>query len=302
LKILVFIKDVPDVRIPIEYQETTGRLRQDWVVTMLNPPDRTALETALKIKADIPESQITVIHLGPIAGDRFIRESLALGCDEGLRIWDEELDSIQPRTKALIFSRVARILDFDLIFAGTKSQDTANGQTGIFLASYLRIPCVTSVTALEIRAKERIAVTTKRLAQGYHALIESPFPFVVAMDTLQEQRWDPSLAALLETVTKEIPCFDLAQLGIPRQLVERTDGDLTFSPLRFPKSKLRFIPAPDSSLPAFMRIRKLVEGTVKMREGRLVSGSEDQVVEELFETLLKEGWLDHLKVVRSEIR
>jgi len=34
----------------------------------------------------------------------------------------------------------------------------------------------------------------------------------------------------------------------------------------------------------------------------LVSGSEDQVVEELFETLLKEGWLDHLKVVRSEIR
>jgi hypothetical protein len=44
-----------------------------------------------------------------------------------------------------------------------------------------------------------------------------------------------------------------------------------------------------------MRIRKLVEGTVKTREGRLVSGSEDQVVEELFGTLLKEGWLDHLR-------
>jgi hypothetical protein len=50
-----------------------------------------------------------------------------------------------------------------------------------------------------------------------------------------------------------------------------------------------------------MRIRKLVEGTVGTREGRLVSGSEDQVIEELFEALLKEGWLDHLKVV-SEIR
>jgi electron transfer flavoprotein beta subunit len=295
LKILVFIKDVPDVRIPIEYQETTGRLRQDWVVTMLNPPDRTALETALTIKADIPESHITVIHLGPISGDRFIREGLALGCDEGLRVWDEELDGIQPRTKALIFSRVARILDFDLILAGTKSQDTANGQTGILLASYLQIPCVTSVTALEIRAKERIAVTTKRLAQGYHALIESPFPCVVAMETLQERHWSSSFSDLREANTKEIPCLDLAQLGIPRQLVERTDGELALSPLRFPKSKLRFIPAPDSSLPAFMRIRKLVKGTVKTREGRLVSGSEDQVVEELFGTLLKEGWLDHIR-------
>jgi electron transfer flavoprotein beta subunit len=301
LKILVFIKDVPDVRIPIEYQETTGSLRQDWVVTMLNPPDRSALETALKIKADIPGSHITVIHLGPISGDHFIREGLALGCDEGLRIWDDELDDIQPRTKALIFSRVARILEFDLIIAGTKSQDTANGQTGIILASYLQIPCVTSVTALEIRSTERIAVTTKRLAQGHHALMETPIPMVIGMETMKESRLEPSLSALLEADSKDIPCWNLAEVGIPRQLIIRMDGDLTLDSLKFPRSKLRFTPAPDSSLPAFMRIRKLVEGTVKTREGRLVSGSEDRVVDELFETLLKEGWLDHLKVVRSEI-
>jgi electron transfer flavoprotein beta subunit len=295
VRILVFIKDVPDVKIPVEYSEATGRIRQDWVVSMLNPPDRTALETAIKIREDVPGSHVTAIHLGPLSGERFIRDGLALGCDEGLRIWDENLDGIHPRSKALIFARVARILGFDIIFTGTQSQDTGNGQTGILVASHLRIPCITSVTAVEIRTDKGVVGATKRLAQGYHMLMESPLPLVIAMDALQERLRDPSLDALLEGEAKTIPCFDLAQLGIPEQLIERMDNDVTLGPLRFPKSKPKFIPAPDSSLPAFMRIRKLVEGTVKMRQGRVVSGSEDQVVEELFQTLLKEGWLDHLK-------
>ena len=65
MKILVFIKEVPDVRIPVECNEATGRLRRDWGITMLNPSDRTALETALKIKADIRGARITIVHLGP---------------------------------------------------------------------------------------------------------------------------------------------------------------------------------------------------------------------------------------------
>jgi electron transfer flavoprotein beta subunit len=289
------------MRIQVEYQEATGRLRQDWTITMLNPPDRTALETALKVKADFPGSHVTVIHIGPLSGEQFMRECLALGCDEGLRIWDEELGEIQPRTKALIFSHAAKILDFDLIFMGTKSQDTGNGQTGILLAARLGVPCIASAIAIKIRAGERVAEVTKRLTHGYHALIETPIPMVIGMETIKESRFEPSLSTLLEADSKDIPCWNLAEVGIPRQLIIRMDGDLTLDSLKFPRSKLRFIPAPDSSLPAFMRIRKLVEGTVGTREGRLVSGSEDQVIEELFEALLKEGWLDHLKVV-SEIR
>jgi len=295
----LFIKDVPDVRIPVEYEEVTGRLKTDWTITMLNPPDRSAIEAAVKIKSDIPGSQVTVIHLGGFSGERFIREALALGCDGGVRVWDEELDAVQPRTKALIFSRLARILGFDLIVMGARSQDTANGQTGILLASNLQIPCVTSVAALDVRAKEGTAVATRRLAQGYLAHIESPIPLVVAMETLQERRFEPSLSTLLEADEKKITSFDLADLGVPRQLIVKMERDLPVGPLRFPQSKPRFISAPDSALPAFMRIRRLVEGIVKTREGRLVDGPEDAVVEELFKTLLKEGWLDHLRSSES---
>ena len=43
-----------------------------------------------------------------------------------------------------------------------------------------------------------------------------------------------------------------------------------------------------------MRIRKLIEGTVSTREGKVVSGEDDVVVEELFQALLRDGWLGHL--------
>jgi electron transfer flavoprotein beta subunit len=304
LRILVFVKEVPDVRIPVEYHEVTGRLRREWTVSMVNPSDRTALEKALAIKKDSPESHVTAIHLGPISGDGIIRECLALGCDEGLRVWDQgcpealltvELDEIQSWTKALIFSRVSRILGFDLILTGTKSQDTGSGQTGLLLASRLGIPCVTSAKGLKIKAGEMVAEITKMLSQGYRALIETPIPAVISMEALSESRVEPSLAGLLGGVSTEIPVWSLADLGISRQLIERMEGKVSAGSLTFPKSKLKYVEAPDPTLPAFLRIKKLVEGTVTTREGRLVSGPDDEVVEELFNTLLRDGWLDHLK-------
>ena len=64
---------------------------------------------------------------------------------------------------------------------------------------------------------------------------------------------------------------------------------------RFPVSRLKSIPAPDSSLPAFERREKLREGSMKKRAGLIVKGDADEVAEELFQTLLREGWLDHLR-------
>jgi electron transfer flavoprotein beta subunit len=304
MKILVFIKEVPDVRVPVECNEATGRLRRDWGITMLNPADRTALETALKIKADIRGSRITLVHLGPpshssisgeATGERFIREGLALGCDEGLRVWEEGLDGIHTAAKALIFARVARILDFDLILTGARSQDTGGGQIGALIASRLQIPCISSVTELALRVKERSIVATKRLSQGYHEYVESALPVLAAMETLPEAGSYASLPTLLDAAEKEIPCLDLAEMGISREMVREADSRLVFGPLRFPKSRLRSIAAPDSSLPAFDRITSLIAGTIRMRAGKVVKAEEDRVVEALFGTLLKGGWLSHLR-------
>ena len=119
-----------DTRIPLECIEETGRLMEDWNVPILNPDDGAALAQALSIKKDMSGVRITAVHFGPPSGDRFITEALALGCDEGLRIWDENLEDLHTGSKLLIFTRVAKILGFDLLFTGTKSLDTGSAQLG----------------------------------------------------------------------------------------------------------------------------------------------------------------------------
>ena len=294
MKILVFIKVTVDTKVPLEYSYNTGRLLSDWNVTQLNPPDRNAIDTAIKIKRAFSDTHITLIHLGPPSEERWIREGLSLGADEGLRIWEEDIAGCSVNAKASIFSRTAQILGFDLILAGNKSEDTMSGQLGTLLASYLDLPVINSVIDVTVKQKKKI-IALKNLAKGYRARIECPLPLVMTTDAGENPEHYASFAAMLEAYKKEIPCWDLAQIGIPIQSIHAKNSLMHCESLRPPKPRLKTIPAPDSALPAFERIKQLIEGTIKPREGKIVKRDEESIAEELFQILLKEGWLDHLK-------
>jgi electron transfer flavoprotein beta subunit len=294
LKILVFIKVVADTNVPLEYDYNTGRFLHDWNVTQLNPPDRKAIDTAIKIKRALPDTHITLIHLGPPSEERWIHETLALGADEGLRICEEDIEGCSVNAKAFICARTAQILGFDLILTGDKSEDTMSGQLGTLLASYLDLPVINSVIDITVKQKKKI-IALKNLSKGYRERIECPLPLVMTTDASEYPEHYASFAALLKAYETEIPCWDLAQMGIPLQSIHEKNALMHFESLQTPKPRLKTIPAPDSALPAFERIKQLIEGTIKPREGKIVKRDDDSMVEELFQMLLKEGWLDHLK-------
>ena len=58
---------------------------------------------------------------------------------------------------------------------------------------------------------------------------------------------------------------------------------------------MRYIAAPDAAAPAFDRILQIVAGSVRRRAGRVVQGTDEQIAEEIFDCLVREGWLDHLR-------
>jgi electron transfer flavoprotein beta subunit len=295
MRILAFLKGVEDTKIPLEYSYMTGKLLHGWNVHQLNPSDKTAIEVAIRIKERVSDTHITIIHMGPAAGERWIREGLSLGADEGLRIWEEHLDEPSVNAKAVIFARAAQIIGFDLIVTGNKSTDTMHGQLGILLASCLNLPVVSSVIDVDINRGKRKVIALKSLSGGYRERVECPLPLVITVTTSGAIHHDASLPALLDAYGKEIPCWNLAEIGVPAALIREKNALSRSGPLMFPKPKLRSIPAPDSALPAFERIRKLLEGTIKSREGKIIKDNEDRVVGELFQTLVSEGWLDHLK-------
>lgn len=295
MRILVFIKTVPDVKVPLGLDRFSGRMKADWHVKMLNPADRSAMSAALTLKKDTASTHITLVHLGPATAEQWIREGIADGCDQGVRVWDEGFDGIGPYGKALILARMAQILTFDLILTGNRSQDTEGEQVAKLMAYHLAVPCISPVTFLESKGLERGALVTRRLAAGFLEHVESPFPFVAAMEPIENPDGYASLPSLLKALEAEVECFDLAQIGISRHEIARLDGRLVFGSLQSPRPRTRYTPAPNSCLQAFDRIRRLVEGTVRRRQGKVVTGEEDQVVDELFLTLFSEGWLSHLQ-------
>jgi electron transfer flavoprotein beta subunit len=299
MKILAFLKIVEDTKVLLDYSYKTGKLLPECNIHHLNPADKTAVETAIRIKKSVPATHITLIHMGPASGERFIREGLALGADEGLRIWDEHLDESSVNAKAFIFARAAHILGFDLILVGNRSMDTIEGQLGILLASCLNLPVVSSVIDVDINQGKGKVIALKSLSGGYRERVECPLPLVITMEASDNVQTYAPLPALLDAYEKEIPCWDLTEIGIPAALIREKNALSRSGPLMFPKPRLRSIPAPDSLLPAFERIRQLLEGTLKPREGKIIKDNEDSVVGELFQTLLTEGWLDHLKKTSS---
>lgn len=295
LKILVFVKAVEDTKIPLEYSRHTGELIGDWNVWQLNPADRKAIDIALKVKKGFPGAHITLIHLGPLPAERWVREGIALGADEGLRIWEDNLDNCSVESKALIFAEVARVLGFDIILTGSKSDDTMHGQMGFLLRSHLDVPIIGSVVDVSVNREEGTVTALRTLSKGYREKVECGLPLVITVEEGESNGHYASLAGLLTAYEGDIPCWDLAEIGIPAAMIREKDRLLSVGPLQFPRPRLKTFPAPDSALPAFERIKKLLEGTIKLRAGKVVKDDEDGLTEELFQVLLNEGWLDHLR-------
>ena len=161
----------------------------------------------------------------------------------------------------------------------------------------LPLTCKYSITrVVNLDAIEGDAVKVTRLLDyGYREQVRSLKPLVVAFEALEVPICRPSFAALVHASDYPIPCLDLSQTGIPRQALQKIEARLAFGPPRFPVPRMQFVQPPDSSLPAFDRRRQLAETSAAKRERKVIVGEEDSVAESLFQTLLEQGWLDHLR-------
>ncbi len=292
MRILVFIKAVRDVKIPLEYDHRTSDLRQTGSVLDLNPPDVAALLQAFVIKNEVPETHITAIHLGPEQAERWIRDALSLGCDAGLRIWDKRAEDLKAPAKALIFSRAAELLGFDLIFTGDSSVDTASGQTGILISEHFNIPCVGSVISASVKPDKNTLLLKRMLAKGYEEMVECRAPMVITTQTFGNEPKEISFDSLFEASTRKIPCWDFSEMGLPHTAIKDLNSRLQYSHVTEINPRLIPLAAPDSDLPAFDRVSQLLNATTSKRDGKVMRVDDATAADEIFRLLLENGMLD----------
>jgi electron transfer flavoprotein beta subunit len=209
LKILTTVKKVVNVELTINVE--SGAIVEDDLQYVMNAWDENAVEATVQLK-EKSKAETTLVSIG--GGEdltKIIRRAYAMGIENGIQIDDPALVEADSFIYAKVLQKVFEAGDYDLVISGKQAQDTDNGQTGIILAEYLGIPCVSNVISIEVMDDQHVKVS--RLGDAGTEIVELELPAVVTVnDSINEPRLPPMRGIMLAK-KKKINVMDLAALG-----------------------------------------------------------------------------------------
>lgn len=202
MKILVCIKQVPDMESKFKVAADSRWYDTADLAWRMNEYDEFAVEQAVLVKEQVSDADITVLSIGPDKVKETIKKALAMGCDRGVHIADDQVSSREPFQIAGMIAEYARDKNFDLILTGMQSQDRGSGQVGILVAELLDLPGVSTVVAFSL-ADGRLELR-RELEGGVKARVATGLPAVVTCQLgLNNPRY-PTLPNIMKAKKKEL--------------------------------------------------------------------------------------------------
>jgi len=181
LKIIVLAKQVPDTRnVGKDAMKADGTVNRGALPAIFNPEDLNALEMALRVKDEVPNSEITVVTMGPPRAAEIIREGMYRGADKGYLITDRKFaGSDTLATSYAISQAVKKIASYDIIFAGRQAIDGDTAQVGPQVAEKLNISQITYAEEIK-EIKSKSIIIKRRLENGVE-VVDAPFPTLITV-------------------------------------------------------------------------------------------------------------------------
>jgi electron transfer flavoprotein beta subunit len=218
MKILVCIKQVPDMESKFKIDAAGTWYDTGDLAWRMNEYDEYAVEQAVRLKEQRGESDITVLCIGPDKVKETMKKALAMGCDRGLHVSDDDVSAKEPLQIASVIGAFAKDKGFDVIFTGMQSQDRGSGQVGVLIAEILAMPSVTTIVDF---ALDGGTVSAKReLEGGIKALVKVDTPALFTCQLgLNKPRY-PTLPNIMKAKKKEllsVPVDDLLQAEARQQ-------------------------------------------------------------------------------------
>jgi electron transfer flavoprotein beta subunit len=187
-----------------------GAIVEDGLQYVINAWDENAVETAVQLKEN-NGAETTLVSIGGGDNTDMIRRCYAMGIENGIHIEDPSLASADSSIFAKVLQKVYEKGDYDLIITGKQAQDTDSGQTGIILAEFLGLPCVSNVIAIEVMDDQHIKVS--RAGDAGTEIVELELPAVVTVDVSINEPRLPAMRGVMMAKKKKIDVMDLAALG-----------------------------------------------------------------------------------------
>jgi len=248
---VVLVAHVPDTETKIRIGADGKSIDEADVKWIVSPYDEYALEEALKAK-EAKGGTVTVVTYGPARADTGLRECLARGADEAVRVASEGTGEIDSLGVAQILAGAVKALPHDVVWMGNKGVGTDAQLLVPMVAELLDLPHVTLVTKLEWGDGK---VTVKREIEGATEVVESPLPVVIgAQKGLNEPRY-ASLKGIMAAKKKTIAVKQPAEVGYDAA----AGAAVTWTKLELPPARgaVKLIPADDPAKAAEELLRLL---------------------------------------------
>ncbi len=211
MKIIVCVKQVPDTN-EVKIDPVKGTLIREGVPSILNHDDANALEEALKIKDENPDTHITVITMGPPQAKEMLQECIAMGADDAVLLSDRALGGSDTwATSNALAAGIRKLGEYDIIFTGRQAIDGDTAQVGPQLAEKLKLPQVTYVREF---AMDEGMITVKRALENGYEVLKLKTPCVLtAIKELNCPRY-MSVRGIYKAAKFDIKVWNAADIGV----------------------------------------------------------------------------------------
>ena len=228
MKILVCIKRVPDMESKFKVDAGGTWYEKTDLAWRMNEYDEYAVEQAVQLKEQEEGADLTVLCIGGDQVKETMKKALAMGCDRGAHIADDNSSSKEPFEIAGIIAEYAKDKGFDLVFTGMQSQDRGSAQVGILVAELLDIPGISTI--VDFVYSEGEVKVKRELEGGVKACVTVQAPLVVTCQLgLNTPRY-PTLPNIMKAKKKEL-------LSLPVEDLLKVDSRQETAKIYFPEKK-----------------------------------------------------------------
>ncbi len=229
MHVVVVTKSTPDTAAKISVENGDVTWKEAMVI---NPWDEYSVTEAVLLK-DAHKVKATVMTLGTEDHNDALKQGLAIGCDQAIRIWDDALeghDSLQYARA--VAAAVQKLDDVSLVIFGKEFADSNSDQHVYQVARKLGVPVLGAVAKiLEIDFEAKTIKVERLLEQGKQTVTCSLPAVIGVLKDINEPKY-PSFIGIRKAAKAEIPVWDLGELGIELGDVKATVEALTEPPKR----------------------------------------------------------------------
>ncbi|HNX27538.1 MAG TPA: electron transfer flavoprotein subunit beta/FixA family protein [Phycisphaerae bacterium] len=210
MKIILPIKQVPETG-NVRMDEQTGTMVRDGVESIVNPLDLYAIELALRLREQ-NGGEIIAITMGPPSAEKALREAVAMGCDSAILLSDKSFAGADTWATGYVLSQAIRnIGGYDMIICGERATDGDTGQVGPGIASFLDLPVMTYVCAVDEISDKSCRV--KRLIEDGNEKWEVNLPTVLTVVKEIAVPRLPTLRSKQKSRALKIPAWGAADVN-----------------------------------------------------------------------------------------